>query len=47
MLHSLRQLKDKEEKCALLLEKDKWVFIGISLEYVLFISSGEVANNES
>ena len=45
MLLRMRQLEDKDDRCALLLELGEWVFMDITLEDELFIPNWEEVNH--
>ena len=47
MLIRMRQVEDKEDRCALLLELGEWVFMDITLEDELFIPNWEEVQHES
>ena len=46
MLIRMRQVEDKEDRCALLLELGEWVFMDITLEDELFIPNWEEVQHE-
>ena len=46
MLLRMRQLEDKDDRCALLLELGEWVFIDITIEDELFIPNWEEVKHE-
>ena len=41
MLERMKQLEDKDDRCALLLEIGEWVFIDLNLEDELFVPDWE------
>tara|TARA_B100000287_G_scaffold28891_1_gene27190 strand:- start:858 stop:1049 length:192 start_codon:yes stop_codon:yes gene_type:complete len=46
MLIRMRDLEDKEDRCALLLELGEWVFMDITIEDELFIPNWEEVKHE-
>ena len=46
MLIRMRELEDKEDRCALLLELGEWVFMDITIEDELFIPNWEEVKHE-